>query len=154
MPALRALGAERLGFEFGLRVVAQRLEPERAVLACTVVPGGFDRWCRRCGAEGVPSDSVTRRLAHEPFGWRPTTLLLTVRRFRCVWCRRVWRQDTSRAAKRSPTGGRATRKTDATVATSAVATNAGFNPKWVLRVRNAVVTAPPSGPGQPEIFEP
>jgi hypothetical protein len=84
--------------ELGPRVVAQRLEPERAVLACTVVPGEFDRWCRRCGAEGVPRDSVTRRLAHEPFGWQPTTLLLTVRRFRCAPCRRVWRQDTSRAA--------------------------------------------------------
>jgi transposase len=42
---------------------------------------------------------VTRRLAHEPFGWRPTTLLVTVRRFRCTGCRHVWRQDTSRAAQ-------------------------------------------------------
>lgn len=40
------------------------------MLACSVVPGEFDRWCRDCGAEGTPRDTVTRRLAHEPFGWR------------------------------------------------------------------------------------
>jgi hypothetical protein len=85
--------------ELGLRVVAQRLEPERAVLACTVVPGELDRWCRRCGAEGAPRDSVTRRLAHEPFGWRPTTLLVTIGRYRCEGCRHVWRQDSGRAAQ-------------------------------------------------------
>ena len=32
------------------------------------------------GGEGVVRDSVTRRLAHEPFGWRPTTLLVIIRR--------------------------------------------------------------------------
>ena len=69
------------------------------MLACRVEPGEFDRWCRRCGAEGVPRDSVTRRLAHEPFGHRPTTLLVTINRFRCAECRHVWRQDTSRAAE-------------------------------------------------------
>jgi transposase len=85
--------------EVGLEVVGQRLEPDRAVLACRVEPGEYDRWCRCCGAEGVPRDTVSRRLAHEPFGWRPTTLLLTITRFRCAGCRRVWRQDTSRAAE-------------------------------------------------------
>ena len=44
-------------------------------------------------------DVVTRALAHEPFGWRPTTLLVRVRRYRCTGCRRVWRQDTSQAAE-------------------------------------------------------
>jgi transposase len=82
--------------ELGLEVTGQRLEPERAVLACRVVQP--DSWCRRCGCEGVARDSVTRRLAHEPFGWRPTTLLVTVRRYRCTGCGHVWRQDTSRAA--------------------------------------------------------
>ena len=52
--------------ELGLVVVGQRLEPKRAVLACRVVED--DRWCRRCGDEGSPRDSVTRQLAHEPFG--------------------------------------------------------------------------------------
>ena len=41
---------------------------------------------------------LTRELAHEPLGWRPTTLLVTVRRYRCSGCGHVWRQDTTRAA--------------------------------------------------------
>lgn len=82
--------------ELGLEVTGQYLEPGRAVLACRVVEP--DGWCRRCGCEGAPRDTVTRRLAHEPFGWRPTTLLITVRRYRCTGCGHVWRQDTSKAA--------------------------------------------------------
>lgn len=38
-------------------------------------------------------------MAHEPFGWRPTTLEVTVRRYRCTGCGHVWRQDTSKAAR-------------------------------------------------------
>ena len=83
--------------ELGLQVVGQRLEPDRAVLACRVLDA--DRWCRRCGCEGTARDSVVRRLAHEPLGWRPTTLEVTVRRYRCSGCGHVWRQDTSRAAE-------------------------------------------------------
>jgi transposase len=82
--------------ELGLEVVGQRLEPDRAVLACRVVEP--DQWCRRCGCEGTPRDTVVRRLAHEPLEWRPTTLLVTVRRYRCTGCGHVWRQDTNRAA--------------------------------------------------------
>ena len=86
--------------ELGLQVVGQRLEPGRAVLACRVVETGeFARWCRRCGCEAAPRDSVTRRLAHEPLGWRPTTLLITIRRYRCTGCGHVSRRDTSRAAE-------------------------------------------------------
>ncbi len=39
------------------------------------------------------------RLAHEPVGWRPTTLAVTVRRYRCTSCGHVWRQDTSKTAE-------------------------------------------------------
>jgi hypothetical protein len=61
------------------------IELGRAVLACRIVETGkFARWCRRCGGEAAPRDSVTRRLAHEPLGWRPTTLLITIRRYRCT----------------------------------------------------------------------
>jgi transposase len=81
----------------GLEVTGQRLEPDRAVLACRVLEA--DRWCRRCGCEGALRDSVTRALAHEPFGWRPTTLLVTVSRYRCTGCGHVWRQDISKAAQ-------------------------------------------------------
>jgi hypothetical protein len=83
--------------KLGLQVVGQRLESDRAVLACRVVAP--DRWCRRCGCEGAPRDSVVRRLAHEPFGWRPTVLEVTVRRYRCTGCAHVWRQDMSKAAE-------------------------------------------------------
>ena len=83
--------------ELGLIAVGQRLEPGRAVLACRV--SDPDEWCRRCGCEGFPRDSLVRRLAHEPFGWRPTTLLVTVRRYRCIGCGHVWRQDTTAAAE-------------------------------------------------------
>ena len=83
--------------ELGLEALGQRLEPDRAVLACRVVDP--DPWCRRCGCEGTVRDTVTRELAHEPLGWRPTTLLVTVRRYRCTGCAHVWRQDTSAAAE-------------------------------------------------------
>ena len=62
--------------ELGLITVGQRLEPDRAVLACRVVDD--DRWCHRCGCQGIPRGSVVRRLSHEPLGWRPTTLRVTV----------------------------------------------------------------------------
>ena len=42
---------------------------------------------------------MIRRLAHEPLGWRPTTLHVTVRRYRCADCAHVWRQDTTAAAE-------------------------------------------------------
>lgn len=83
--------------ELGLEVTGQRLEPDRAVPACRVLEP--DRWCRRCGCEGTVRDTVTRGLAHEPLGWRPTTLLVTVRLYRCTGCGHVWRQDASLAAE-------------------------------------------------------
>ena len=83
--------------ELGLDVTGQRLESDRAVLACRVVEP--DQWCRRCGCEGAPRDTVVRRLAHEPLGWRPTLLEVVVRRYRCGGCGHVWRQDTTRAAE-------------------------------------------------------
>ncbi len=83
----------------GLVVVGQRLTERRAVLECRVVPVAGDEFCRGCGAAGVARGTVTRRLAHAPFGWRPTTLLVRVRRFRCPACTQVWRQDMTMAAE-------------------------------------------------------
>ncbi len=83
--------------ELGLVAVGQRLEPGRAVLACRVREA--DQWCRRCGCEGVARDTVVRRLTHEPLGWRPTVLEVTLRRYRCTGCAHVWRQDTHLAAE-------------------------------------------------------
>jgi len=82
--------------ELGLTAIGQRLAPDRTIIECQVTEP--DPWCRRCGAEGVPRDSVVRTLAHEPFGHRPTTLKIRVRRYRCSWCRKVWRENTSTAA--------------------------------------------------------
>jgi len=81
----------------GLVAVGQRIEADRAVIACRVVDS--DRACRECGQVGVVRDTLTRRLAHVPFGWRPTVLLVRVHRYRCPDCKRVWRQDTGRAAE-------------------------------------------------------
>ncbi|MCT2974481.1 ISL3 family transposase [Propionibacterium freudenreichii] len=83
--------------ELGLVVTGQRLEPGRAVLACRIVEP--DEWCRRCGCQGAVRDTVVRRLANEPLGWRPTVLEVTIRRYRCDGCGHVWRQDISRAAE-------------------------------------------------------
>ncbi|ODR03849.1 ISL3 family transposase, partial [Mycobacterium shimoidei] len=83
--------------ELGLQVTGQRVQADRAVLACRITDD--DSWCRRCGEQGVVRDTVTRQLAHEPFGWRPTTLLVTVRRYRCAGCAHVWRQDSTKAAE-------------------------------------------------------
>lgn len=83
--------------DLGLEATGQRLEPDRAVLACRVVEP--DDWCHRCGVQGTPRDTVVRQLAHEPLGWRPTTLHVTVRRYRCEDCAHVWRQNTTLAAE-------------------------------------------------------
>lgn len=81
----------------GLEAVGQFLDVNRAVIACRVV--ATDQWCRKCGSEGIPRDTVTRELGHEPFGWRPTTLLIRIRRYKCAGCGHVWRQDTTKAAE-------------------------------------------------------
>ena len=84
--------------ELGLEAVGQRLAQDRAVLECRVADP--DPWCRGCGAVGTSRGTVTRRLAHAPFGHRPTTLLVRVRRWRCESCGRSWRDNTVRAAPR------------------------------------------------------
>jgi hypothetical protein len=70
--------------ELGLEVTGQRLESGRAVLACRVIPG---RTAMSAGAATAAVRRAARQrgpaAAHEPFGWRPTTLLVTIRRYRC-----------------------------------------------------------------------
>lgn len=80
----------------GLSVIGQQLHDDHAVLQCRVLEP--DEWCHRCGVQGVAHDTVVRRLAHVPLGWRPTILALRVRRIRCEGCGHIWRQDTSSAA--------------------------------------------------------
>lgn len=89
-----------LGLEaLGLTAVGQFLTAERAVIECRTPIGLEDPLCKVCGAQGVARGTVARRLAHVPVGWRPTELVVRVRRFACRHCRRVWRQDTNRLAE-------------------------------------------------------
>ena len=83
----------------GLTAVGQHLTAKRAVIECRMPIGFEDPFCRACGAQGVSRGTVTRRLAHVPVGWRPTQLVVRLRRFACTHCRRVWRQDTSGLAE-------------------------------------------------------
>ena len=79
--------------ELGLEVTGQQVTAQRSVLECRVVAD--DDWCHQCGCQGRPRDTVTRELAHEPLGWRPTVLRVRLRRYRCQGCGLVWRQDMS-----------------------------------------------------------
>lgn len=89
-----------LGLEaLGLTAVGRLLTAERAVIECRMPIGLEDPFCKVCGAQGVARGTVARRLAHVPVGWRPTGLVVRVRRFACRHCRRVWRQDTSALAR-------------------------------------------------------
>ena len=87
--------------ELGLVVVGQRLEPDRAVLACRLLEAndGTEVWCRRCGCAGRPRTPSRGSWRTSRWAGDPTTLLVTIRRYRCTGCGHVWRQDTSRAAE-------------------------------------------------------
>ena len=82
--------------ELGLVAVGQCLESDRAVIECRVAEP--DPWCRGCGSQGLSRGTDTRLLAHEPFGHRPTTLLVRIRRYKCSGCGRSWREDLTAAA--------------------------------------------------------
>ncbi len=88
----------------GLTVTAQRVEPDHTVLRCR--PTTTAEPCRGCGRDGARHDAVLRRLAHVPFGWKPTILEIVVPRYRCLECRRVWRHDIRAAA---PSAGKLSR---------------------------------------------
>ena len=83
----------------GLTAAGQFLTARRAVVECRMPIGFEDPFCRSCGAQGQARGTVARRLAHVPVGWRPTQLLVRLRRFACTHCHRVWRQDTSTLAE-------------------------------------------------------
>ncbi|WP_159613667.1 ISL3 family transposase [Glutamicibacter sp. JC586] len=82
--------------QLGLTAIGQRLTTVKAEILCKVTNPA--PWCRTCGEAGVPRDTVTRRLAHAPFGWRPTTLIIRHRRYRCATCQKVWREDLTGVA--------------------------------------------------------
>lgn len=88
----------------GLTVTAQRVESDHTVLNC--LPTTPASPCPGCGGLGVRHDAVLRRLAHVPFGWKPTILEVVVPRYRCRPCRRVWRHSIRAAA---PSNGKLSR---------------------------------------------
>ena len=83
--------------DLGLVVVAQYLTNQGVVLLCRPVEP--DDWCHRCGWHGQACNSVTRELAHVPFGWYPTIVRVRLRRYQCTGCGHVWRQDITRACQ-------------------------------------------------------
>lgn len=83
----------------GLTAVGQHLTAERALIECRMPISVEDPFCKACGAQGVARGTVARRLVHVPAGWRPTQLVVRLRRFSCPHCCRVWRQDSSTLAE-------------------------------------------------------
>ena len=83
----------------GAATQSSRETSTRAIVECCMQIGFEGPFCRSCGVQGVARGVVARRLAHVPVGWRPTELVVRVRRFACTTCRRVWRQDTSALAQ-------------------------------------------------------
>jgi len=81
----------------GLTVTGQHVDAHRATLECRVADA--DDCCRGCGDQRRSLGTIPRRLAHEPFGGRPTTLLVRVRRYRCIACGRYWADDLRKAAQ-------------------------------------------------------
>ncbi|PHP53016.1 hypothetical protein BW737_005825 [Actinomyces ruminis] len=70
----------------GLTATGVCLEQERALVECRLEASEEDAFC---GAEGASVGTAARRLAHVPVGWRPTHLLVRLRRWRCQGCERV-----------------------------------------------------------------
>ena len=103
MPETTFTGPDLMTFlgldALGLTEVGQYLTAKHAVIECRMPIGFEDPFCRACGAQGQARGTVARRLAHVPVGWRPTQLVVRLRRFACTHCRRVWRQDTSSLAE-------------------------------------------------------
>ena len=82
----------------------QIVHPDHSVLVCAPTTSAGP--CPTCAGPGARHDTVVRKLAHVPFGWKPTILQVLVPRYRCRPCGRVWRHDLRAAA---PTRGKLSR---------------------------------------------
>ncbi len=80
----------------GLTTSGHPLTAQAATLQCRAAEP--DPWCTHCGAMGASRGTITSRPTHVPYGHRPATLLLRIRRYTCTGCGRFWQEDTSRAA--------------------------------------------------------
>ena len=80
----------------GLTAIDMDVQPDHSVVVCRpTTPAGK---CPDCGGPGRCHDRVVRKIAHVPYGWKPTILKILVPRYRCFDCHRVWRHDVSAAA--------------------------------------------------------
>ncbi|EEJ53573.1 hypothetical protein HMPREF0577_1504 [Mobiluncus mulieris ATCC 35243] len=73
----------------GITVVSQQVNPHQAVLNCKIARKG--EFCQLCGVQGVARGTRLHRLAHLPYGSRPTILNLRVPCWGCAACGKVWR---------------------------------------------------------------
>ena len=81
--------------KLGLVATGQHLCERLAVIECRFTKAPEP--CPKCGASGVSRGTVSRHLAHAPYGQRPTKLLLRIRRWNCA-CGWFWHEDSSSAA--------------------------------------------------------
>lgn len=70
--------------------------PKGPPLECRLT--GSDPRCTPAAVRWAPRGTVSRRLTHIPYGHRPTTLLLRIRRYTCTGCSRFWQEGTSTVA--------------------------------------------------------
>ena len=147
--------------ELGLEVIGQRIEADRAWLECRIVDP--DDFCRGCGVQALVRDTVTRRLAHAPFGHRPTTLLVRVRRYRCAtrparrgcwtWSKaarnRCSRPGLTRNRTRSATGFRWSRWTGSPASRPPPTTCPTGHPRTPWSYRGSALRCPPRPPHRP-----
>ncbi|MDO5618853.1 ISL3 family transposase [Kocuria sp.] len=82
--------------ELGLEAVGQLITPNRALIECRLARP--DPWCRDCGCKALSRGTIARQLAHAPYGHRPTTVLVRIRRYHCPACGTSWRENSSTAA--------------------------------------------------------
>lgn len=82
--------------KLGLVATGQHLDKHHVTIECRFTKAPEP--CPKCGVPGASRGTAQRRLAHVPYGQRPTTLLLRIRRWRCVSCQCFWLENTSSAA--------------------------------------------------------
>lgn len=82
--------------QLGLIATGQHLDKKHATIECRFTKAPEP--CPKCGALGLSRGTVERRLAHLPYGHRPTTLLLRIRRWKCSNCNSFWQENSSSAA--------------------------------------------------------
>ncbi len=81
----------------GLTVTGQHVDAHGVTLECRVaIP---DDRCHTCGDRGRSLGTIARKVAHEHFGGRPTTLLVRMRRYRCTLFGRFWAEDLQAGAE-------------------------------------------------------